>query len=71
MLRQIAFYPILGKPLIMYGGFVTLLLFITVAILGMLILKGKKIPLKAHIWLARISIIVGLAHAILGLSLYF
>jgi len=46
MLSSIAYYPILGKPLILYLGIVTLLSFIITATIGLMIYKGKKIPLK-------------------------
>ena len=36
MLTQIAFYPILGMPVIAWGGIITLLLFVIAAIIGYL-----------------------------------
>jgi Na+/H+ antiporter NhaA len=71
MIAQIALTPFLGKPLIMYGGLMTLLLVLGAGILGMLILKGKRIPLSFHIWLARLAILAALLHGILGLSLFY
>ncbi|MFA6410084.1 MAG: hypothetical protein WCW26_00705 [Candidatus Buchananbacteria bacterium] len=71
MIKPIAFYLIFGKPLIMYGGISALLLILITATLGVMILKGKKIPLSAHVWLARITVLVAIFHAILGLSLSF
>jgi hypothetical protein len=68
MLSEIAYFSILGKPLILYMGITTLFLFIITASIGLMIFKGKKIPFKFHPTMAGISITVGLIHGILGLS---
>jgi O-antigen/teichoic acid export membrane protein len=71
MLTQIAFYSILGKPLIMYLGIITFLSFLFTATIGYLNMKGnQKIPLKWHMIMARVSILLAILHGILGLSIY-
>ncbi|MBI5459905.1 hypothetical protein [Methanobacterium sp.] len=70
MLSSIAYYPILGKPLILYLGIVTLLSFIITATIGLMIYKGKKIPFKIHPTMAGLSLILGITHGTLALSVY-
>lgn len=72
MLSQIALMPILGYPAIMYGGIVTFLLFLFVAVIGHRINKGKcrlPNPIKWHQTLAWIALILGLGHGLLGLAI--
>jgi len=72
MISEIANSPLLGKPLIMYAGILTLLFFLTTAYIGMRVLKPKRgIPFKYHLFMARASIVIALVHAAFGLSLYF
>ncbi|MFC1598615.1 hypothetical protein ACFL2U_01205 [Patescibacteria group bacterium] len=70
MLTQITFYPILGIPLIAWGGLITLTLFILAAIIAILNSKGiTKQPLitfKGHAFLAKIGLIFGIIHGILA-----
>ncbi|MFA5022469.1 MAG: hypothetical protein WC508_05325 [Patescibacteria group bacterium] len=70
MLKQIALTMIFGKPLIVYGGLTTLLLLLITATIGLMIMKGKKVPIAIHVWLARLTIVIAVLHAILGLSLF-
>jgi hypothetical protein len=71
MLSQVAYYSLLGKPLIMYLGILTLAVFIGAASIPILNKKRvKKISLTWHIRLAKIAIGLGIIHGILGLSLY-
>jgi hypothetical protein len=65
MFAKIAFYMIFGKPLVMYGGLLTVCLMIAAATLGYLASKGK-VSLTAHKTFVALLIIVGLAHAILS-----
>jgi hypothetical protein len=65
MLQSFALYQILGFPLIMYGGITVLILLLTTATIGFL---HKNI--KLHVWLARITIVVAIGHAILGISIF-
>jgi cytochrome b561 len=72
MLSAIALMPILGYPAIMYGGIVTFLLVLSVAIMGYRINKGVcKLhnPIKWHQTLAWTAVILGLFHGLLGLSI--
>jgi len=56
MLTQITYYPILGKPLIMYLGILTLLLFLIAAVIPMLNRKGiNRIPFQWHPRIAKIA----------------
>ncbi|MEI6288672.1 MAG: hypothetical protein WCP18_03835 [bacterium] len=74
MLSAIALMPILGKPAIMYGGIITLLLLLMTAFIGYRINKGTckfKNPIKMHQLFALIVVILGLGHAILGLAIMF
>ena len=74
MFAQIAFFPILGLPLIAWGGLGTLLLFILTAYIGWKNSKGVNKPplitLKAHKILAVLALISGLGHGLLALLTY-
>ena len=72
MLSQIAMMPIFGYPAIMYGGILTFILVLFVAIMGYRINKGickLKNPIKWHQTLAWLAVIIGLGHGLLGLSI--
>lgn len=72
MISQIALTQFLGKPLIMYGGILTLLLLLFTASIAIMMKKRiKYVPFKYHPIMARITIAVALIHALLGLSIYF
>ncbi|MFA7654221.1 MAG: hypothetical protein WCX97_04235 [Candidatus Magasanikbacteria bacterium] len=72
MLKEIALLSLFGQPVIMYGGIFTLLLFLIVGIIGLVIHSGKsRISMSWHINLARLALVIGLIHAILGISLFF
>ena len=72
MLKNIATYLIFGKPLVLYGGLLTLLSFLLTAGFAYLKLRGRtSLPLRYHFHLARISLLFTLVHATLALSLYF
>lgn len=59
--------PLLGKPLIMWGGIFTGLLFIATAAAGYATVKGiYRIPVKWHIRIAYLSLASGLLHGIMG-----
>ena len=71
MIQNIAYSLILGKPLIMYMGILTILFVIFTATVGILNYKGIKIiPFKWHLRLAVITIAFALIHAIFGLSIF-
>jgi len=71
MFTQIAFFPILGLPMIVWGGMFTLLLFILTALIGYLNSKGiNKPPLitfQGHKIIAIVALIMGIGHGLLGL----
>ncbi|MFC1616090.1 hypothetical protein ACFL21_03035 [Patescibacteria group bacterium] len=64
MISKIAYFMILGKPLIMWGGIATLILLIVTVILS-------KKDRKMHKILATITFIIALMHGILGILLNF
>ena len=71
MLQEISYYPIFGRPVIMYLGIATLTLLLSTAVAGLLIFRGKKIPFAWHPRLAACTIAVALVHASLGILAYF
>ena len=72
MLEQITFYPILGKPLIMYGGIFTMLAFAATGAVAIINQKGiRKIPFIWHTRLAYLSFALAIFHGLLGLMIYF
>ena len=72
MLEQIAYYPVFGKPLVMYLGIATYASFLFTASIAVLNAKGiKKIPFKWHPRMAAFSIALATIHGSLGLLAYF
>lgn len=72
MLREIAYFLIFGKPVVLYLGILTLASFAFTALVGFLNFKGiRAIPFKWHPRLALFSLTLGIIHGLLGLSLYF
>jgi uncharacterized membrane protein len=70
MLSSIAYFPIFGKPLILYLGITTLSSFIITASIGLMIFRGVRIPFKFHPTMAGISLTLGIIHGTLALSIY-
>ena len=71
MLAEIAYTPFLGFPLIMWGGIITLLLFLAAATIPILNRRMRaKIPLKWHIRLAYIALALAFIHGMLAISPY-
>lgn len=70
MFNEITFYPIFGKPLIMWGGIITLSLFFIGAYLGNATLKGKA-KLGQHLIIVKIAVSLAILHAILGITSFF
>ena len=54
----------LGKPLIMWGGAVLLLLIL------FQVLSAKRMPFEKHALIGYLILLVGLGHALIGLALY-
>ncbi|OGM01056.1 hypothetical protein A2480_02785 [Candidatus Uhrbacteria bacterium RIFOXYC2_FULL_47_19] len=72
MLIDIAYFSIFGKPLIMYGGIVSLLFLLLTAVASKLTWKGKRLmSYQTHVRLAYLTVALVLLHGSLGLSLYF
>lgn len=71
VIRQIAYYPIFDKPLIMYFGIATFLSFLITATLGYLIFKGHDIPIRYHKRMAIFSLTLALGHGLFGILSYF
>jgi len=72
MFKNIAYFLILGKPLIFYFGAFALLSLLFTALIAVLNKKGiQAIPFKWHFRMAKITIILALAHGILVASTFF
>ncbi|MBN2459746.1 hypothetical protein JXB28_05670 [Candidatus Woesearchaeota archaeon] len=72
VLENITYFQILGKPLIMYGGILTLLLLLFTASIAILNKKGiHTIPFQWHQRMAITTIIFALIHGMLGVLAYF
>ncbi len=72
MFRNIAYFLILGQPLIIYLGFLTLIAFILTAAIGFVNFRGpRKIPYKWHPTMAIISIVLAVIHGLLGILARF
>ena len=71
MLSQIALTKIAGLPMVAYGGMITLLLIIITGYIGHSLMKGEqKFSLKVHQNLFWVTLIVGILHGIVGLSIF-
>ncbi len=71
MLTSVSNFQILGKPLNMYLGILTLTSFILTALISILNQKGiHKIPFKWHSRFAKIAIFLALIHGTLGILTY-
>ncbi|MDD5111258.1 MAG: hypothetical protein PHG85_01785 [Candidatus Altiarchaeota archaeon] len=72
MLESITYYPVLGKPLILYGGIATLLSLLATAAVAMLNKRGiRTIPFQWHHRIALLTLTLALIHGTLGLLAYF
>jgi len=71
MFQEITYYMFFGIPFIVYLGIITILMFIATATLAVLKRKGKiKYSIQWHYRLAYLSILLGIVHSILGISIY-
>jgi len=62
---------ILGKPLILWGGLITLTSLLFTALISVLNNRGNhKIPFKWHSIMARVTVALALIHGTLGLLAY-
>ncbi|MGB7789432.1 hypothetical protein [Methanoregula sp.] len=72
MLQNITYFLIFGRPLILYLGVVTILLFFLTASIAILNRRGiHTIPFAWHPRCAIIAICLALVHGTLGLLVYF
>lgn len=72
MINDIAYFQILGKPLIMWTGILTLIFLLSTAAIAILNKRGiNKIPFKWHPIMARATIVLGVLHGAMGLATYF
>ncbi len=68
---SLAFYLILGKPLIVWGGITTFILLILTALSSQLKIRQKlHLGPKTHQYLAYATITVAIMHAILGITAF-
>lgn len=68
---NIAYFQIFGKPLILWGGTLTLICLLITAGISVLNNRGNhKIPFKWHPIMARVTIILGLIHGTMGILAY-
>ena len=71
MFQDIAYALIFGKPLIMYLGIITILLFFLTAVIALLNRRGiRTIPFKWHPRMAFTSISLGLIRGFLAVMHY-
>jgi hypothetical protein len=69
--REITYYPVLGIPLIVYGGLTTLISLLVTASIMILNKKGvARIPVVWHHRMASLTIVLGLFHATFALLAY-
>ena len=72
MFQDIAYALIFGKPLIMYLGIITILLFFLTAVIALLNRRGiRTIPFKWHPRCVMIAIFFAIIHGTLGILVYF
>ncbi|OGM11954.1 hypothetical protein A2Z22_04705 [Candidatus Woesebacteria bacterium RBG_16_34_12] len=70
-MTDFAYFQILGKPLIFYFGIITLTSFFLTAFVGYLNFKGyRRVSLRWHLYLAIISLSLGVIHALMGILTY-
>lgn len=70
-MENVTFYLILGKPLILYLGALTLISFLFTATIALLNKKGiHRIPFKWHPRMAVFSITLAFIHGFLGMAPY-
>jgi len=65
MIAQITFYPILGLPVIAWGGLFTFLCLITTASIAYLTVKNiRPLPVQWHYRMAWLTIILSALHGL-------
>jgi hypothetical protein len=72
MFQNITYFPVLGKPLILYLGILTLLAILFTAVIAVMNKKGiRVIPFRWHPVCAGCAILLALVHGLLGMLAYF
>lgn len=71
MLSQIALIKIAGLPMVAYGGMFALLMIIITGYVGHTLMKGEqKFSVKTHKNLFWVTLLVGIIHGLVGLSIF-
>lgn len=70
MFNEITYYVILGRPLIFYGGLLTLTLLVSTFLIPFLMRRNKKIPFTLHPVLAKITIVLAMIHGLMAILAY-
>jgi len=72
MFQEVSYFLIFGKPLILYFGVITLLMFLFTASIPVLSRRGVvKIPFVWHARMAVLSVCFAIIHGMLGIGAYF
>ncbi len=72
MISQIAYYQVVGLPVVAHLGVATLLLLLLTTTVGLINFRGDtRIPFKWHPRLAGMTIVVAIIHAIFAISIHF
>lgn len=75
MIHELAYTLVWGKPLVMWTGLLTFLLFLATATFGALFYHHskwvKKLPFAVHPIFAITALLLAFAHGLMGLSIYF
>ena len=71
MFQEITYFPIFGKPLILYLGILTLLAILFTAAIAIMNKKGiRTISFRWHPVCAGCAILLALVHGLLGILAY-
>jgi len=66
---SIAYYPIFGKPFLLYLGVLAASILLLTASIAILSSKGiHRMPMSWHVWAARATIALALLHGLLALT---
>jgi hypothetical protein len=71
MISSIGHMIIFGLPIALYFGIATFISLLVTATIGLLVLKGYKIPFKWHMRMAAITIMFALIHVTLVIWQFF
>jgi len=72
VLNEITYMPVMGKPLIMYLGIITLAFLLAAALIAVLNKYGiYRIHPKWHPLVAQAAILLAIIHGFLGVAAYF